>query len=126
MQQDDGQSCYADKLLKQEATIDWQQNAELLARKIRAFNSSNVMFTEVAGQRIKIWIALAENSKSEASPGTVLQADKQGLVVACGEGRLLLQQLQMPGGKVLDYKTILDGHREKFNPGTQLGSHGQD
>ena len=97
VKQSDADACYAPKLLKSEAQIDWQQDAQIIERTIRAFNPFPVCQTHLQGMTIKIW--QASLCEGQGAPGTVLVANKQGIVVACGKGALCLEVLQRPGGK---------------------------
>jgi methionyl-tRNA formyltransferase len=100
---------YARKLSKDEARVDWSQPAPLLARKIRAFNPAPVAWTELDGERIRIWNARALDQTVSAAPGTVLAADARGLGVACGESLLLVTELQRPGGRALPAAQLARG-----------------
>ena len=104
---------YADKIDKAEAALDWALSAEVLARRIRAFDPFPGMTvpltTEAGSETLKIWQAVAEPLASPAEPGTVLSADASGVRVACGEGQLCLTQLQRPGGKRLSAADFLRG-----------------
>lgn len=120
--QDDAEACYASKLHKQEAAIDWQQSATDIVNKIRAFNSSNVTYSQLDDERIKIWRATLSDQTSEQNvpPGTILHADKQGIVVNTGQGRIAITQLQLPGGKVLSCQDILNSRASMFAVGKQF------
>ena len=104
---------YAHKIDKAEAALDWVLSAEVLARRIRAFDPFPGMTvpltTEAGSETLKIWQAVAEPLASPAEPGTVLSADASGVRVACGEGQLCLTQLQRPGGKRLSAADFLRG-----------------
>ncbi|WP_308364588.1 MULTISPECIES: methionyl-tRNA formyltransferase [unclassified Microbulbifer] len=122
--QDDSAATYASKISKEEARIDWQRPAEELERQIRAFNPFPVCWTTCSNsggeQRLRIHSVKLEQD-SHGEPGTVLAADSEGILVACGRGALRLTQLQLPGGKALPAAEILKGHRELFAPGNRLG-----
>lgn len=92
-------SSYAAKLSKDEARIDWSQAATEIARRIRAYNPVPVAWSEIAGERIKIYRALAE--AGHGTPGAVLGLDSQGLVVGTAAGTLRIVEMQRPGGRVL-------------------------
>lgn len=99
---------YARKLDKQEARIDWQQPAEQLARRIRAFNPWPVCWCEMEGERTRVWHAKAEGLPVPTPSGTIMESGAPGIVVACGEGQLRITELQRPGGRVVpagDYAT---------------------
>lgn len=116
--QDDTQACYAQKLSKAEAHIDWQQPAETLARKIRAFNSSNVCFASYRGERIKLW--LAEACAQSGQPGEILSFGKTGLCVACGQGSLNISELQLPNSRKMPVSAIINGRPDFFTAGDHL------
>ncbi len=98
---------YANKIEKAEAKLDWNQPAEVLALKIRAFNPFPGAVLTLAGEPIKIWHADLE--KAGGYPGQILKADTKGIVVACGEDALRLTELQKPGGRRVTSADFLHG-----------------
>jgi methionyl-tRNA formyltransferase len=90
---------YAKKLTKEEARLDWSLSAAELARRVRGYNPVPVAWTELDGERVKIFRAKAVAGTGAA--GAVLKADAGGIVVAAGEGSLSISELQWPGGKPL-------------------------
>jgi len=101
---------YAAKISKEEAALDVSQDADVLARKVRAFNPFPGTHAQVGDVVVKIWRAEALADNEGKAPGTVLAADGQrGIVVACGKGSLRLTQLQKPGGKRLAAAEFLKG-----------------
>lgn len=108
---------YAHKIDKVEASLDWALSADVLARRIRAFDPFPGMTVPLATasglETLKIWQAVAEAAEKTAAntaqPGAVLSADASGVRVACGEGQLCLTQLQRPGGKRLGAADFLRG-----------------
>ncbi len=119
--QDESLSCYAPKLEKQEAWIDWSRPATAIARQIRAFCSANVTTSLIAGERVKIWLATAVDTPHSRPAGTILGASKAGIEVACGSGSILITRLQMSGGKPLAVAAILNGRPAVFAPGNRFG-----
>lgn len=113
--QDDASSCYATKLSKAEARIDWQQPAQLVHDRIRAFNPWPVAFSDLSGQTLRIWSSRLATGKGR--PGEILQATDQGLLVACGDGALELLELQLPGKHLLPAAALLHGQPRLFLPG---------
>ncbi len=97
VKQNDADASYAAKLLKPEAQIDWQQEAQKILRTIRAFNPFPVSQSNLQGITIKVW--QASLCEGQGEPGTVLAVSKQGIVVACGKDALCLEVLQRPGSK---------------------------
>jgi len=92
---------YAHKLEKHEAKLDWSQPAEVLARKVRAFNPWPMAEATLEGERVRIHAASAIALAHKAKPGTVLLAGKDGIDVACGEGALRIRMLQRDGGRAI-------------------------
>lgn len=91
---------YAHKIDKAEAPLDWAQPAEVLERRIRAFDPFPGATCRFGDEVLKVWKALAlSGDRKPAAAGTVLAVDSQGVQVACGEGVLQLQELQRPGGR---------------------------
>ena len=92
---------YAAKLEKSEAALDLTQSAQVLARRIRAFNPVPGATVRLAGLEdpVKVWQAQALPGKTTAAPGTVLSATGAGVDLATGEGVLRLLELQKAGGK---------------------------
>lgn len=96
--QDNDAACYAAKLLKGEAQIDWRQDAEQIARSVRAYNPFPVCQARLNDVVLKIWQAEV-CSDLQGRPGEILAVDKQAITVACGNNALRLKVLQRPGGK---------------------------
>ena len=98
---------YAHKIEKTESQIDWSESAEVIARRLRAFNPFPGGATALGGEAIKVWEAVPEEGSGAA--GTVLSADAQGVRVACGSGVLNMTLLQRAGGKRLAAGDFLRG-----------------
>ena len=112
--QPDESANYAAKVGKEEAALDFTQPAEVLARKIRAFNpfpGALAQFETPAGEvTVKLWQAQALTEKTAAAPGSILAANAHdGVKVACGDGVLHITELQKPGGKRLPVAEFLKG-----------------
>ncbi|MGE9760374.1 methionyl-tRNA formyltransferase [Pseudomonas sp. PDM20] len=118
--QDDALATYAHKLNKEEARIDWLRPADELERRIRAFTPWPVCHTTLGEAALKVLGAKPAEGKGE--PGQILDASREGLLVACGEGALLLTRLQLPGGKPLAFADLFNSRREQFAPGQVLGA----
>jgi methionyl-tRNA formyltransferase len=103
---------YARKLDKAEARLDWNQPADVLARKVRAFVPWPIAEGVVAGERLRIHGAIALDLRHQAAPGTLLTATRQGLDIACGEGALRLRVVQREGGKAITAADYLNARRD--------------
>ena len=120
VKQDDELANYAKKLSKEEALIDWTMDAAVIERCVRAFNPWPMSYFTVAEQNIKVWQAAVEADNQGKAPGTILSADKQGILVATGNGALRLLSLQPPGKKAMTAADLLNSRREWFESGAQL------
>ena len=103
---------YAHKLEKEEARLDWSQSAELLARKVRAFEPWPVAEAVVAGERLRIHGGIAIDLNHKAVPGTVLAASRQGIDIACAQGALRLRVVQRDSGKAITAADYLNARRD--------------
>jgi methionyl-tRNA formyltransferase len=103
---------YAHKLDKAEARLDWSQPAPALAAKVRAFNPWPMAEAVVAGERVRLHGAVALPLAHDAAPGTLLQAGREGIDIACGEGALRIRVLQRDGGKAITTADYLNGRRD--------------
>jgi methionyl-tRNA formyltransferase len=114
---------YANKIVKEEATIDWEQSAQQIDRAVRAFNSWPVARTYFQGEVLKIWEADVPTPVAPSqSPGTILLANEEGIQVATSEGIVRLLRVQIPGGKAMSVKDFLNARRDQIIPGkTRLG-----
>ncbi|MFT4045561.1 MAG: methionyl-tRNA formyltransferase [Solimonas sp.] len=100
---------YAKKLDKDEARIDWTLPADVIARRIRAFNPAPGAWTGLDGERVRCCDARAWPAAALEPAGTVVRADAEGIDVAAGDGLVRLLQLQWPGGKPLSSAQISRG-----------------
>jgi methionyl-tRNA formyltransferase len=109
--QDESLVTYAHKLEKAEAAIDWTKSAIEISRQVRAFNPFPVAQSILKGEVCRIWMAVAQPGK--ANSGEVVSV-QDGILVGCGDGLLLITELQAPGGKRLNAQAFVQGHHLKL------------
>ena len=102
---------YAHKLDKAEARLDWGDDAQALARTVRAFNPWPIAEATLAGERVRIHGAIALPDNQGRAPGTLLAASREGIDIACGQGALRLRVLQREGGKAITAADYLNARR---------------
>ncbi len=111
--QDEALASYARKFTKEDGRLDWSQPARTLWNRVRALTPWPGAFTILPesheGKVLKIVRASIEENAG-GSPGKILQADKAGLIVACGAGALRVHELQTPGGRKMAAADWLIGH----------------
>ncbi|MHB1174674.1 MAG: methionyl-tRNA formyltransferase [Sulfuriferula sp.] len=116
-QPDEG-ACYAAKISKAEAMLDFSRPATELARAVRAYNPAPGAATMLHCAPLKIWSAYIAAGQSGV-PGRVVAVDAQSIVIACGTGALCITEVQPAGGKRQSVSQFLAGH--PLSKGTQLG-----
>jgi len=118
---------YAHKLDKAEAELDWHLPAAVLDRKIRAYIPwpvAQFTFTEDAEKnkqhKIRVWQASAQTLDTKKPAGTIISADKYGIVIATAQGALCLEKLQLPNKKALAIQDVLNGRAHWFTVGANI------
>lgn len=110
---------YARKITKEEAGIDWIRPALELERCVRALAPTPGARAHLRGEPLKLWRASVAQGGA-ATPGTVLEAGPEGIIVACGTGALRISELQRAGGTRLGAAAFLRGF--PINVGEQFGA----
>ncbi|MFA6563549.1 MAG: methionyl-tRNA formyltransferase [Verrucomicrobiia bacterium] len=117
---------YAPKIKKEDGLVDWTQPARQISNRLRAFTPWPGLFTVLATDvgprvlRICASEAKPQPTSRDAVAGTVTAADNNGIVVATGEGVLIVRELQMEGSRRMSVAEFLRGHRLQL--GVKLGS----
>jgi len=111
---------YAHKLTKQEAEINWKLSAQQICLMIRAFNPWPVAFLNLNNERVRIFEAQEVVIQDDSQAGTVLEKNKQGIVVRCGENAIRILKLQLPGAKAIDALAFFNGGKDILNTGDHL------
>ena len=106
--QDNALATYAPKLNREDGRIDWSEPAEVIERKIRAFNPWPGAFMELAGQSLKIFSATIIDHTDK--PGEILRT-KNEFIVGAGKGALALREVQLEGKKRMNVNEFLRGQR---------------
>lgn len=108
--QNHDEATFAFKLAKEDAYVDFSRPASELANLIRGMNPWPGAHTDILGESVKIW--KARPVEQTGSPGCILSLlPGQGLVVGCGEGALLLEELQRPNSKAVSGQDFANGLR---------------
>ena len=114
---------HAPKIKKEDGRIDWSLPAQTIVNRLRAFTPWPGAFTFWDGKLLKIWkIRFAEVIGREETPpagfvlkpGTILSADKSGILVTCGKDIVFVAELQLEGGRRMSAAEFLAGHPLKI------------
>ncbi len=109
--QDKALATYAPKLNREAGRIDWEEPAEVIERKIRAYNPWPGAFTNVrdkSDQRRNLKIFSAEIVDLSGKPGEILRSDKE-LVIAASDRALSLNEVQLEGKRRMSTAEFLRG-----------------
>jgi methionyl-tRNA formyltransferase len=123
--QDDTLATYAEKIKKSEANLNWSLSASELACAVRAYFPWPVAYTFCRGVRLKVLSAYATNERVAAKPGTILLANKKGIEVACGQGSLRIEAIQLPGKRALAVAEVLHANHPFLQQGECFESSDQ-
>ncbi|MEO0796075.1 MAG: methionyl-tRNA formyltransferase [Verrucomicrobiota bacterium] len=113
-EQDEAAVSYCRKLVKTDGELDFEASAKVLAARVNGLFPWPGCYLDYDGVRIKVKDASCETG--HGAPGEVLSSDRNGLVIACGEGALRVHELQRPGGKMLPADDFFRGF--SIAPGT--------
>lgn len=118
--QDDALATYAKKLSKEEALINWHDDAAQIERNIRAFNPWPVAWMKIDEHNVKVWSGDVVALDKAVSPGTIVSANKEGITIATGKGALRITSLQIPGKKALPAADVINARQAWFEIGRNL------
>ncbi len=115
--QDESKVTYAQKLTKDEASLDFSLKAEELERYIRAYQPWPTATFTIDGITMKIFRASVVKESSKEAPGTIISATKSGLDISTGEGILRILEIQIPGKKRQKFSDVLNSKKDMFKVG---------
>ena len=104
---DNAQATYAPKLKRDDGRIDWSEPAEVIERKIRAFNPWPGAFIKLGDRNLKVFSASLVNRSGK--PGEILRSEKE-LVIGAGNDALALGEVQLEGKKRMSAAEFLRGY----------------
>ena len=118
--QNHSDATFAYKIKKNDAEIDWSKSAQEIERMVRAYYSWPIAYTYLNGKVLKIHKADILEKDFDVSPGTVVRVNKkEGIIIACGKGALILKEIQLEGKKKIDVASFLNGY--KLSEGDRIG-----
>lgn len=103
-------SNYAPMLNKETGKIVWNKSSKEIENLIKGLNPHPLAYTTYKSDTMKIHKAKAISVEEKRTPGTVLKVDKEGILVACGYGNLLIKEIQFPGKKAMKVEDYLRGN----------------
>ena len=104
-------SC-APPIMREDCPIDWTKPADKVINHIRGLAPKPAATAELGGSVFKIFSALKTGNDTSLPAGSVIAQTKQGLEIACGDGKsIVITELQAPGGKRMKTADYLRGHK---------------
>jgi len=105
------EASFAPLLRKEDGLVDWTMNAFAIERRVRGLQPWPNAYTFYKARRLIVWQAAAERTEtSTKAPGTITQADRSGLAVACGGGSALrLLNVQLEGARRMTAGEFING-----------------
>ncbi len=114
MVQDENKKTYAKKLEKSESLISWNESAEQIDRKIRAFNPWPGVVAKIDGNDYKLWQSKVVSLSKNGAAGQIVFADKSTLIIQCGDAQLQLETIQKPGKKQMPIAQFMQSRKDWF------------
>lgn len=118
----DADSCYAAKLEKSEALIDWNMSADAIGRQVRAGIGRNPAYSMLGDQRLRILEGLASTESHDAPPGQIVDSSRDAFSVCCASGSLDVTRVQLPGKTPASVKDINNSRPDMFAVGRMFAS----
>ena len=109
--QDDSEATYAGMMKKTDGFTDFDEAAEMVERKIRAFIEWPACYSYLDGQQIKFYKAEALAEDPDGEPGTVSGTDKKSYTINCRSGKLRVFEQQLQGKKRMSAGDFMRGHK---------------
>ncbi len=119
-QQSEDQVTYANKLVKSEGLIDWTQPAQIIDQKIRAFTPWPGAQAAIDNSLVKLHARPVASTRQDVAPGTIIQHQKDGIVVQCGTDALVIERLQFPGKRMTEVTALLNAYGQQLAIGAQF------
>ncbi len=109
--QDDSLATDAPMLSKMDGLVDWSRSAEDIDRLIRGLDPWPTAFCTVNGRKLQLYKPEIVFFSNNHPPGTLLRADREGLLVSTSKGCLLIKEVKPEGKKRMSVESFLNGYQ---------------
>lgn len=124
--QNDDEATFAWNIKREQEKIEWSKPGEEIYNQIRGMNPWPVAYTTLDGAVIKVWASEKTSHPGTQEPGTIIELEEDGLVVATGNDTAIkIIELQPAGKKRMDAKQYLLGAGAAVEPGVKLGDRNE-
>lgn len=111
--QNDDEATYAYNVSREEEHVSFDKSSKEVFNQIRGLNSWPGAYAVLDGKNIKLWSSFITNNKYDKAPGTIINLDKNGLLVTTKDGSVLIKELQLPGKKKMNIKDFINGNKKE-------------
>jgi len=109
-EQDHGHATFSKKIQKSDGRVAWEDTAESIDRKVKAYNPWPIAFTHLGEQYLRIWdTELSSDISNYNKPGSVIEHNEDGVLVSTGGGNLLIKKIQLAGKESMDASAFARG-----------------
>lgn len=109
--QNHNEATFCKMLTKADGLIDWSKSAQQIKDFVRGMNPWPCAYTKLDGMVYKMHKVSVQNNNFSGKAGQIVVADKNGLIVACGDGAINIDIIQAPNCKKMSAKDYLLGHK---------------
>ena len=109
--QNHNEATFCKMLTKADGLIDWSKSAQQIKDFVRGMNPWPCAYTKLDGMVYKMHKVSVQNNNFSGNAGQIVMADKNGLIVACGDGAISIDIIQAPNCKKMSAKDYLLGHK---------------
>ena len=109
-EQDHNKATFSKKIQKSDGRVSWEDTAESIDRKVKAYNPWPIAFTHLGEQYLRIWDTdLSSDTNNYKKPGSVIEHNEHGVLVSTGDGNLLVKKIQPAGKESMDASDFARG-----------------
>ena len=109
-EQNHDNATFSKKIQKSDGRVTWEETAESIDRKVKAYNPWPIAFTHLGEQYLRIWDTdLSLDTKNYNKPGSVIEHNEYGVLVSTGDGNLLIKKIQPAGKESMDASDFARG-----------------
>jgi len=109
-EQDHNKATFSKKIQKSDGRVAWEDTAESIDRKVKAYNPWPIAFTHLGEQYLRIWDTdLSSDTNNYNKPGSVIEHNEHGVLVSTGDGNLLVKKIQPAGKESMDASDFARG-----------------
>lgn len=124
VKQDETQVTFSPNITREQEVLDWNKEAKQIDFQVRGMRPFPGAYTFLNGERFKIWAVTPLSNQTDKEPGTIVDIQKESILVACGNGTVVQLDEVQPAGKTrMSVAAYISGLGSQLTPGEVLGKH---